>query len=83
MNCTNCNAAGVEIHEIYYPDENKQEFVCITCAGELGFCIGCGYFMAGSEFDENSGIPHVCADCVSQAKDEDDDFFEWDYEFLP
>jgi hypothetical protein len=68
-------------------EEDAGEHLCFDCAGENGFCFGCGQFCAGMESFDFSPIPGYCANCVDQIKstvadddpDPDDDAYyeEW------
>lgn len=75
--CKNCDRENIE-YEYIYPDDSKA-YLCDECAINEGFCTGCGWMMAGSEMDENSGFSGLCYDCVQEMREELGEFDEDDY----
>jgi len=77
--CENC-LKTFECDFYSYPGQKVEMLLCPDCASRLGFCISCGFFMAGNELDEHSGLPGMCYECVQDMKaelgegDYDDDY---------
>lgn len=55
--------------EYTYPDGETTAWLTLAEASAEGFCLGCGWMMAGSEADMMSGMKDYCYECVEEFKD--------------
>jgi hypothetical protein len=69
-----------DVRQIYhYPDGTATNPLTIEEARKAGFCPGCGWFVAGSEYEDQSLHNFgLCTECVDEIRDETG---EYDSEF--
>lgn len=68
--CAVCGDISESVQVWNYPDGIHTIECCAACAGQDGFCVGCGFYMAGSEADEHSGVSGLCYECVQELRQE-------------
>lgn len=72
--CTQCHAN--DAHDWDAPDGTTLR-LCNDCAIAVGFCVGCGGYIAGSEFEERHGLPGLCVDCLDDLRAETGEYDDW------
>lgn len=60
----------VNDHFYEFPDGSPAGFLCDSCASDVGFCPGCGYFVLGSDDDRTLYSQGLCTGCMSELNDE-------------
>jgi hypothetical protein len=79
--CDDCKGTD-QVETYQYPTANDAtEDLCYDCAIKGGFCVGCGWFMAGIESFDFSPVKGYCVECRSEfERDEycDDDDYDGD-----
>jgi len=74
--CQECNKrTETDEYSLYAGIHNNGDLyntftLCEDCAESMGFCRGCGWMMAGSEADENSGLKGYCHACAEGFREE-------------
>lgn len=67
--------------------DNPDGLYCYDCAGERGYCFGCGVHADGTQAYEFSEIGHYCENCQEQIRDtcdpQGDDLEGWEYPDYP
>lgn len=76
--CDECGKRTDGLMTCTYSHDGSTTKLCPSCIENSGFCYRCGYYCAGMESFDFSGMPGYCSECreeiISEMNDDDEDF---------